>query len=192
MKNLTFAKALIGTLAAAAIASPALAQHREHERERFATPHWVFDDRFHHNHYYPALGYSVGALPPGSVSLVFRGGRFFYHAGVWFQVGGPGYVVVRPPLGVVVPVLPPSYTTVYVGGVPYYYANDVYYASAPGGYVVAQPPMDPSQAMAPAPAAPAPAPGPAASAPGNWYFCESQKNYYPYVTQCAEGWKTVP
>lgn len=25
-----------------------------------------------------------------------------------------------------------------------------------------------------------------------WYFCESSKSYYPYVSQCPEGWKQVP
>jgi hypothetical protein len=48
---------------------------REFERERFHTEHWVYDNRFQHNHYYPALGYSVAALPPGNVAIEFRGGR---------------------------------------------------------------------------------------------------------------------
>lgn len=26
----------------------------------------------------------------------------------------------------------------------------------------------------------------------NWYYCESSKSYYPYVSSCPEGWKTVP
>ena len=86
---------------AAALASIPIAQAqerrgvREHERERFATPHWVFDDRFHHNHYYPALGYQVAVLPPGNVALTFRGGRYWFHSGVWYQQVGPRYVVVR-------------------------------------------------------------------------------------------------
>jgi hypothetical protein len=25
-----------------------------------------------------------------------------------------------------------------------------------------------------------------------WYYCESAKNYYPYVPSCPEGWKPVP
>ena len=26
----------------------------------------------------------------------------------------------------------------------------------------------------------------------NWYFCEASKEYYPYVSTCPTGWKTVP
>jgi Family of unknown function (DUF6515) len=154
------------------------AQHREFARERFHTPHWVFDDRFHHDHFYPALGYSVAALPAGNLALNFRGGRFWFHSGVWFQQSGAGFVVVRPPVGIVVPVLPPAYATVWVGGAPYYYANDVYYSAAPGGYVVADPPA----AEGAAPQAQA----------ANWYYCDSAKAYYPYVSECKEGWRQVP
>jgi hypothetical protein len=153
---------------------------REHEREHFATPHWVYDDRFHHNHYYPARGYVVEALPPGNVAIGFRGGQFWFHSGVWYERSGPRYVVVQPPAGVIVPALPPGYTVVYYGGVPYYYANDVYYVQQPTGYEVITPP----------PVAAAPAPG--APAPAVWYYCDSAKGYYPYVSQCPEGWKNVP
>ncbi len=189
---------LAAAFVAAALLSVSLAhaqerrERREHERERFQTPHWVFDDRFHHNHYYPAVGYAVDVLPAGNVVVNFRSGRFWFHSGVWFQQAGPRYVVVRPPVGVLVPVLPPAYSTVYVAGVPYYYANDVYYLQQPGGYAVAEPPMVASQ-NPPPPAAPAPQPGSALSAvPGNWYYCESAKAYYPYVTECKEGWRSVP
>ena len=171
-------------LFAVLLAISALAQAQP-RHERYHTPHWVYDDRFHHNHYYPAVGYSLAVLPPGNVVVNFRTGRYFFHSGVWYQAAGPQFVVVRPPLGVVIPVLPPAYTTVWVSNTPYYYANDVYYVQAPGGYAVAQPPDE-----TPAPAAPvAQAPAPT---PGNWYYCESSKTYYPYVQQCAEGWRTVP
>jgi len=63
------------------------AQHHELARERFHTPHWVFDDRFHPDHFYPALGYSVAVLPAGNVAVHFGGGRFWFHSGVWFQQG---------------------------------------------------------------------------------------------------------
>jgi hypothetical protein len=164
---------------------------REHERERYATPHWVYDDRFHHNRYYPARGYMVDVLPPGNIAIGFRGAQFWFHSGVWYQRSGPRYVVVQPPLGVIVPALPPGYTIVYSSGVPYYYADDVYYVQQPTGYEVVAPPM------VAAPAAPVvvqqpPAVTPGAQAPGVWYYCESAKGYYPYVGQCAEGWKTVP
>jgi hypothetical protein len=25
-----------------------------------------------------------------------------------------------------------------------------------------------------------------------WYYCESAKSYYPYVSECKEGWLSVP
>src|SRR5438876_1307091 len=138
---------LAAAFLAAAVLSVSLAhaqerrQRREHERERFQTPHWVFDNRFHHDHYYPALGYPVAVLPPGNVAIAFGGGRYWFHSGVWYQAAGQGYVVARPPVGIALPVLPPAYTTVWAGGVPYYYANDVYYTAVPAGYVVANPPL---------------------------------------------------
>ena len=184
-------------IAACLFSSLAHAQRREFERERYRTPHVVYDDRFHHNHYYPAPGYAVGVLPEGHLALTFRGGRrFFYHSGVWYEPGPGGYVVVRPPPGIIVPVLPPAYTTVWIGGAPYYYANDVYYAQAPGGYAVAQPPAEPPSApmQPPPPGAPpqAAAPASAPSAPGTWFYCDSSKAYYPYVSECKEGWRNVP
>jgi hypothetical protein len=184
---------LLSLLAALTVAAPAYAQRREHERVPFHTPHMVFDDRFHHNHYYPVPGYSMSALPAGHLAINYRGGRFFYHSGVWFQAAGPGFVVVRPPRGVLVPVLPPAYTTVWVGNAPYYYANDVYYTQAPGGYVVADPPM--AAATAPAEQAPPPqaaAPAPGGTPSGTWYYCDSSKTYYPYASECKEGWRSVP
>jgi hypothetical protein len=184
MKIILFVLLMVGMVSAQA-------QHREFARERFHTQHWVYDDRFHHNHYYPALGNSVAVLPPGNVGVNFRGGRFWFHSGVWYQQAGPSYVVVRPPVGIVVPVLPPAYTTVWVGGFPYYYANDVYYSAAPaGGYVVANPPTE--EAAGPTPGLQAAAPQGAAPQAANWYYCDSTKTYYPYVTECKEGWRQVP
>src|SRR5207248_776733 len=110
---------IILAAALAACAAGSQAQGRfdrgrvEHQRERYATPHWVYDDRFHHNRYYPARGYAVDLLPPGNVAITFRGAPFWYHSGVWYQRSGPRYVVVQPPLGVIVPALPPGYTVVY-------------------------------------------------------------------------------
>jgi hypothetical protein len=187
-----FANALV-IAATLACASAAQAQERRlvREHERFATPHWVYDDRFHHNRYYPARGYVVDVLPPGNIAIGFRGAQLWFHSGVWYQRSGPRYVVVQPPVGVIVPALPPGYTIVYSGGVPYYYANDVYYMQQPTGYEVVSPPAVATQA-APVAAAQPPAVTPGAQAPGVWYYCESTKGYYPYVAQCAEGWKTVP
>jgi len=177
---------------------PPVAAAQPHGRppghERYQTPHWVYDDRYHHDHFYPAPGYSVAVLPPGHVVVSFRNGRYYFHAGVWYHAVGPNFVVVRPPIGIVVPVLPPMYATVWVAGVPYYYANEAYYVAAPGGYAVAQPPAEPAAAPpAPPPAPPAQAAGPPSpTAPGNWYYCESSKRYFPYVQECKEGWRVVP
>ncbi|HYX66628.1 MAG TPA: DUF6515 family protein [Burkholderiales bacterium] len=171
------------------LAAQAEAQPRRgaHEQPRYSTPHWVYDARYHHNHYYPAIGYQVSVLPPGNIAVHFRGGSFWFHSGVWYQHVGPRYVVVRPPIGIVVPVLPPAYSVVYYGGVPYYYADDAYYVQEPTGYEVVAPPPDQ------APSTPAPGGGAApAPASGTWYYCESAKGYYPYVGQCPEGWKSVP
>lgn len=33
-------------------------------------------------------------------------------------------------------------------------------------------------------------PGPAEQ-PSYWYYCSSSKSYYPYVTECPEGWQQV-
>jgi len=98
---------------------------------------------------------------------------------------------VQPPLGVIVPALPPGYTVVYYGGVPYYYANDIYYVQQPTGYEVVAPPAGAPAAPAPVAAQP-PAVTPGAQTAGVWYYCSSAKGYYPYVSQCPEGWQSVP
>ncbi|MGB5079889.1 MAG: DUF6515 family protein [Burkholderiales bacterium] len=169
-------------------------QKREPRRETFRTPHWGFDDRFHHNHYYPQRGYTVRALPPGRVVVRFRNEPFFFHSGVWYRQTGPSFIVVRPPLGIVVPILPPAYSTVVVAGVPYYYANEVYYVQQPDGYAVTAPPegmVEQADPAAPPPQGAAPGAEPQSSV-GTWYYCDSAKAYYPYVAECKEGWRTVP
>ncbi|MFG6467983.1 DUF6515 family protein [Roseateles sp. BYS87W] len=108
----------------------------------------VFDNRYHHDHYYPAPGYVAPVVPYGAVIVGSGPSRYWFHGGVWYQPYGPRYRVVLPPVGVVIPLLPPAYVTVTFGGVPYYYANGVYYRAVPEGYMVATPPPD----AAPAPA----------------------------------------
>lgn len=197
--NNKLSRVALGAVLAASLVSVAQADDRherreraEHERaEHYRTPHVVFDDRFHHDHYYPRVGYAVTALPPGRFEVRFRGSPFFFHAGVWYRHAGPSFVVVRPPVGIIVPVLPPAYTTVVVANRPYYYANDVYYVQQSDGYAVVDAPLGtavPVSAVPPAPQAAAPA----ASAPaGTWYYCDSARAYYPYVQSCAEGWRPV-
>jgi len=132
--------------------------HRDsHDYRPYRSEHWVLDSRFHHNHYYPALGYSVNELPPGYLDIGIRGGHLFFQAGVWFRPEGRRYVVVNPPPGAYLPVLPPDYSTLWIGSSPYYYANGVYYAAAPaGGYVVAPPPSESAVITLPPPPPPAP------------------------------------
>jgi Family of unknown function (DUF6515) len=140
-------------------------QHERHDAKPYkpyGSEHWVLDSRFHHNHYYPALGYSVSTLPPGYLDIGVGKGHLFFSAGVWFRPQGRAYVVVAPPYGAYLPILPPDYTTFWIGNTPYYYANSVYYTQAPtGGYAVAAPPPEDQAVMQPPP----PPPPVAASAP---------------------------
>jgi hypothetical protein len=208
---------LSGRIAAAGAAVIALAlmltgtagadghRERRHEvGEPYRAQHWIYDDRYHHGHYYPSIGYSVAVLPPGYLTLNFSSRRFYYQGGVWFAPATGGFAVVRPPVGVIVPVLPPAYTTVWIAGVPYYYANDIYYRPAPSGYAVAAPPEATTYTEAPAgsPAPQAPQTPPVPSAPpaasaapqagnGLWYYCDSSRAYYPYVSECKEAWRPV-
>jgi uncharacterized protein DUF6515 len=109
-------------------------EHEFHERE-------YLDARYHHDHYYPPVGFAFGALPGGYVLVRHQGVSFYFAGGVWYSAAAPGrFVVVAPPVGVLVPVLPPFYATVWVRGIPYYYANSVYYVQSPQGYVVVNPP----------------------------------------------------
>jgi hypothetical protein len=203
------AAAIAAASLALVLAGTAAAEERHGRRHEAGEPyraqHWIYDDRYHHGHYYPVIGYSVTVLPPGYLALSFGSRRFFFHGGAWYAPAAGGYAVVRPPVGVIVPVLPPAYTTVWVAGAPYYYANDIYYAAAPGGYAVAAPPVGTAYTEAPpAPqsppvmqAPPAPQAGPPAGAPsqtagGTWYYCDSARAYYPYVAECKEPWRPVP
>jgi len=167
----------------------------------YRSPYWHYDGRYQHHHYYPAVGYSVAVLPPGNLFVGYGGGRYYYHAGVWFRSAGNAYVVVHAPVGIIVPVLPPAYSVVYLGGQPYYYANDTYYSpvASGAGYAVVAPPTGAETATVPPAPFPATspqsgqAPGSAAQpAQGSWFYCESVKGYYPYVSECKEGWRQVP
>jgi len=69
-----------------------------------------------------------------------------------------------------------------VAGAWYFYPQPVY--PYPDPY---QPPV----VVMPAPQASTP-PAPSAPATQVWYYCPSAKGYYPYVSVCPGGWKTVP
>jgi hypothetical protein len=130
--------------------------------DRFRSSHWIYDSHHRLNHYFPARGEVVPALPGGAVSVDFAKDHYFFHGGVFFRPTGTRFAVVAPPLGIVVPLLPPAYVTLWSAGVPYYYANDVYYTVAPrGGYVVAAAPpgLDDADVIAQAPLGDPPAPG---------------------------------
>ncbi len=63
--------------------------------------------------------------------------------------------------------------------VPYYYPQPVVVPMAPDNYVEQGQPQP----------ATAPVPGQDSS---SWYYCDASKTYYPYVKQCAAGWRQVP
>ncbi|MGH8679120.1 MAG: DUF6515 family protein [Burkholderiales bacterium] len=116
-------------------------EFRDHEfREHEFRDQRFLDSRYHHDHYYPPVGYRFGVLPGSPFVAVHGGRRFYFSAGIWYAPYSGGFVVVAPPFGVVIPVLPPYYTQVWAGGIPYYYANNVYYMQSPAGYTVAAPP----------------------------------------------------
>lgn len=131
-------------------------QHHQVEPRRQPAeraPQLRFDDRYHHDHYYPPRGYAVTAVPRGSLGVRFGASRFWFDSGVWYQPVGGRFVVTLPPIGIVLPILPNAFVTLSVGGAPYFYANGVYYASAPGrGFVVVAPPPG-AELAAPAPVA---------------------------------------
>jgi hypothetical protein len=103
---------------------------------------YVFDNRYQHGHYYPQRGLSFNMLPPGGVSVSYRGSPFIFHGGAWYRPYGSRFVVVAPPLGIGINLLPPYYTTLWFGGIPYYYADNTYYSWRPERrqYVVTTPP----------------------------------------------------
>ncbi len=128
---------IAATLAASLGAAPAHADVRVR-----ANIGMVFDNRYHHDHYYPAPGYVARQMPRGAVVVGAGPSRYWYHGGIWYRPYGGSYRVVTPAVGLVVPLLPPSYVTLTLGGLPYYYANGTYYRPVPDGYVVTAAPPD--------------------------------------------------
>lgn len=76
------------------------------------------------------------------VVIWHRGGKYFYHGGVFYRyrTRPPGYVVVRAPVGAIVAALAVAFTTLVIGGLTYYHYGGVYYQKVPSGYVVVEPP----------------------------------------------------
>jgi len=64
-----------------------------------------------------------------------------------------------------------------------YYPYPGYYYPYPGYYYPYSPPAEYVEPQAPTAAPPPPA---------NWYYCDSARAYYPYVTKCPEAWRVVP
>jgi len=157
--------ASVAAILCLALSAGAMAQDR-HGRDRgsrdsgFKSPHFQFDSRYHHDHYYPSRGFVSPGLPTGSISIGFGGGSFFFQGGVWFRPMGGRFVVVMPPIGIVVPILPSAYTPLWIDSARYYYANGVYYTAArDGGYAVVTPPQG-AEAAQPLPPTPEPKPTP--------------------------------
>jgi len=81
---------------------------------------------------------------------------------------------------------------IYVGPGAYYYPvapGPYYYPVAPAYYYppAVAVPMAPDNYVEQAQPAPTPA-----QSNGSWYYCDASKTYYPYVKQCAGGWREVP
>jgi len=64
-----------------------------------------------------------------------------------------------------------------------YYPYPGYYYPYPGYDYPYSPPAEYVEPQSPAASPPPPA---------NWYYCDSVKAYYPYVTKCPEAWRVVP
>jgi len=124
----------------------------------YRSPFWSYDGRYQHHHDYPAVGYSVTALPTGNLFVSYGGGRYYYANETYYPqvASGAGYTVVAPPTGAETATVPPA---------PF-------------------PATSPQSGQAPGSAA--------QPAQGSWFYCESVKGYYPYVSECKEGWRQVP
>jgi hypothetical protein len=88
---------------------------------------------------------------------------------------------------------------VYMGApAPYYYPYGAPVVPAPYYYApYAPPPVIVSPAAPDTTYVERPQPGQDdegqnAPQPGTWWYCDTTKRYYPYVKQCASGWREVP
>jgi len=85
--------------ALAAILSPRADAQHEHFEPRGAPhfephggphfePHMRFDDHFHHDHFYPTLGFAIATLPLGYYTVHHFDRDYYFHAGVWYRHAG--------------------------------------------------------------------------------------------------------
>ncbi|HSD39520.1 MAG TPA: DUF6515 family protein [Rhodocyclaceae bacterium] len=103
-------------------------------------------------YYRPAIGVSVGFLPPAPRVVVYGHDHFYFASGVWYRPYGPRFVVVAPPVGIVIPFLPTYYDTRVIRGETYYITDGAWYHATPtgDGYIASAPPSDTPEAAPPA------------------------------------------
>jgi hypothetical protein len=84
-----------------------------------------------------------------------------------------------------------GYHRPWYGPAPYYYPPPYYYGPSyyPPVVIERAPPVYVERD--PQPVAPAPSMSPPPPPPSTWYYCASANGYYPYVTECPEGWQSV-
>lgn len=66
---------------------------------------------------------------------------------------------------------------------PWYFPPPYYYPSYQPIVIERAPPVYVEQAVPP--------PAPQAVPTGYWYYCSASRAYYPYVRECAGGWRRV-
>ena len=103
-------------------------------------------------YYRPAIGVSIGFLPPAPRLVVYGHDHFYFASGVWYRPYGPRFVVVAPPVGIVIPFLPTYYDTRVIRGETYYIADGAWYHATPtgDGYIASAPPSDAADTAPPA------------------------------------------
>jgi len=86
MKHLLASTIAVVVACLGAAGSAAAQEHDEPHRSEPAPVRgpMQLDQRYHHDHYYPARGQVVRVLPSGSARIGYGGGSWFFHAGVWY------------------------------------------------------------------------------------------------------------
>ncbi|MBM9518463.1 SH3 domain-containing protein [Desulforhopalus vacuolatus] len=117
-------------------------QNRPHKRQDYSQKReWKYWGREYgrspwQNNHRPRHGSIYRALPTNHFRFFLGGVPFFYAAGVYFQPGSQGYVVVPPPLGGRVQILPDGCSPFYYGDRRCYSCDDVFYEERGAEYVV--------------------------------------------------------